>query len=312
MIRLIGTDFDETVHYTRGRRRFDAELLEWLRAAQAAGTKWAVLSGRELNRNFTDKLQRLRGSPMPDFIVTIEREIFVRHNGCYHPDTKWNEHCRAVHDELFAREVDLIRALRRWLRRHTKAKVYSNKWSALNIRALNMGEADAIHRELRRRFDEAGQFTFARNTLFLRVSHHTFTKGHTLGEIARRLGAPKETVFAAGDHYNDLTMLDGTHAGMIAAPANAIPEVKALVRQVGGYIASRPCGLGVLEAFRFFESRDDRNAVESPRWRTGTAPRLHSPLQQARSKVIYGGSTAEPPLISALKKSQRSQIDLTV
>ncbi|MBI4028385.1 MAG: HAD hydrolase family protein [Verrucomicrobia bacterium] len=64
--------------------------------------------------------------------------------------------------------------------------------------------------------------------------------------------AEKRAVFAAGDNFNDLSMLDGAHAGMVAAPANAIPEVKATVLSAGGYVARRLCGHGILEALQHF------------------------------------------------------------
>ena len=59
-------------------------------------------------------------------------------------------------------------------------------------------------------------------------------------------------IFAAGDHLNDLPMLDGQHAGCVAAPDNAVPEVKALVRRQNGYISHQPWGHGVARALEYF------------------------------------------------------------
>jgi hydroxymethylpyrimidine pyrophosphatase-like HAD family hydrolase len=58
-------------------------------------------------------------------------------------------------------------------------------------------------------------------------------------------------VFAVGDHLNDWPMLSRRHARWLAAPQNAIEAVKTLVREQGGYISSRPHGLGVAEALAF-------------------------------------------------------------
>jgi hydroxymethylpyrimidine pyrophosphatase-like HAD family hydrolase len=68
------------------------------------------------------------------------------------------------------------------------------------------------------------------------------------------LEIPREQIFAAGDHHNDISMLDGRFAACSACPANAIPEVKAAVEAAGGYVASKYHGAGVHEALRFFSS----------------------------------------------------------
>jgi hydroxymethylpyrimidine pyrophosphatase-like HAD family hydrolase len=47
-------------------------------------------------------------------------------------------------------------------------------------------------------------------------------------------------------------MLNGQVAGMPACPANAIEEVKAAVRDAGGYVAEREHGAGVHEALKYF------------------------------------------------------------
>ena len=73
---------------------------------------------------------------------------------------------------------------------------------------------------------------------------------------------PADSVFAAGDHFNDISMLDGSYAKMIACPANAIDPVKELVRCSQGYIAERCWADGIAEAVEFYESR--RNDVNPP------------------------------------------------
>ena len=66
------------------------------------------------------------------------------------------------------------------------------------------------------------------------------------------MNIPRENIFAAGDHHNDISMLAGEFAAMPACPANAIEEVKNAVRDAGGYIARRQHGAGVREALEFF------------------------------------------------------------
>ncbi len=67
-------------------------------------------------------------------------------------------------------------------------------------------------------------FNYQRNTIYVRFCHNDYSKGTVLAEITRHLGLPREQVFAAGDHHNDLAMLDGRFAGHVACPSNSCEE----------------------------------------------------------------------------------------
>ena len=95
-------------------------------------------------------------------------------------------------------------------------------------------------------------FHYQRNTIYLRFCHANYSKGAALGELCRLTGITAEETFTAGDHHNDLSMLDGRFARWPAAPGNAIEEVKETVRRAGGYVATGRCSDGVVEALRFF------------------------------------------------------------
>ena len=97
-----------------------------------------------------------------------------------------------------------------------------------------------------------------RNDVYARFSHVGFNKGTALAEIARRLGVAREHIFAAGDHLNDLPMLSGEFARCVAAPDNAVPAVKELVRKQGGYVSHQPWGHGVARALEHFLSLSDK------------------------------------------------------
>src|SRR5205823_14168892 len=101
------------------------------------------------------------------------------------------------------------------------------------------------------------KFNYQRNTIYLRFCHADYHKGAALAELARLIDIPRESIFAAGDHHNDISMLDGEVAGVPACPANAIEEVKAAVRSAGGYVAQREHGAGVREALRHFLEFED-------------------------------------------------------
>jgi hydroxymethylpyrimidine pyrophosphatase-like HAD family hydrolase len=100
---------------------------------------------------------------------------------------------------------------------------------------------------------EFPKFNYQRNTIYLRFCHADYHKGASLGELCRQLGLGAENVFAAGDHFNDLSMLDAKFARHLACPANAIPQVKAAVASIGGCVAALRYGEGIAEALRRLE-----------------------------------------------------------
>ncbi len=96
------------------------------------------------------------------------------------------------------------------------------------------------------------KFHYQRNTVYLRFCHADYHKGAALAELARLIDIPRQNIFAAGDHHNDISMLDGKVAAMPACPANAIAQVQDAVRNAGGYVAKSEHGAGVHEALRHF------------------------------------------------------------
>ncbi|MDD1650164.1 MAG: HAD hydrolase family protein, partial [Methylococcaceae bacterium] len=98
-----------------------------------------------------------------------------------------------------------------------------------------------------------------RNDVYARFSHRAYNKGTALAELTRQLGLTPASVFAAGDHLNDLPMLSRQFAAMIAAPANAVPQVKAAVLRQDGYLSQAAHGQGVAEAIEHYAAdRADR------------------------------------------------------
>jgi hydroxymethylpyrimidine pyrophosphatase-like HAD family hydrolase len=93
---------------------------------------------------------------------------------------------------------------------------------------------------------------YHRNGRYLRFSHADFSKGTALRELGRLLKVPPNKIFAAGDNYNDLPMLDVRIAAHLACPSNALDPVKAHVRERGGFVSSRPASEGMMEALQSF------------------------------------------------------------
>jgi len=82
-----------------------------------------------------------------------------------------------------------------------------------------------------------------------------YNKGTALAELTRMLKLTSADVLAAGDHLNDLPMLKTEFARYLVAPANAIPQVKEVVLQQGGFVSQLPGGNGVAEGLEYHLQR---------------------------------------------------------
>ena len=93
---------------------------------------------------------------------------------------------------------------------------------------------------------------YQRNSIWLRFTHRGYHKGSALNEVRRILGIGPEYTFAAGDNFNDLSMLSHDVAHGLACPANAIPEIAAHITQLGGYQSANDATLGMVDALHHY------------------------------------------------------------
>lgn len=260
MIKLISTDFDGTLHAEHEDPPVPLDLQALLADLQSQGARWAINTGRDL-AGLLEALARARLRIAPDYIVTVEREIY-RHQGSEYLDLEgWNDRCRQVHRELFERIRPDLPRLRAWVNQRNRAMVYEDAYSPFCIIAQNNAEMDAIQRFLEDYCREVGDLAPVRNDVYCRFSHVAFNKGTAMAEIAGRLGLCPAQVLAAGDHYNDLPMLSAQFAGCLVAPDNAIPVVKEVVSRQGGYVSHQPCGHGVARGLEFYLEREKGQAL---------------------------------------------------
>jgi hypothetical protein len=153
---------------------------------------------------------------------------------------------------LFARVREDVPRLIDWVNERYHARMYEDSYSPFCLIAGTNDEADVIHEFLKEYALSIENLTVVRNDIYARFSHSSYNKGTALAELTRRLGFRKEEVFAVGDHLNDLPMLSQKFARWLAAPANAVEEVKACVRKEGGYVSQLPHGYGVAEAIKYY------------------------------------------------------------
>ncbi|HVI82174.1 MAG TPA: HAD-IIB family hydrolase [Chthoniobacterales bacterium] len=252
-IQLLSIDFDGTMVSRVSEPVLDRECMELIRELQSAGAIWAINTGRSVDL-LESGLADFEFPIRPDFILTSERDVFrPGTNGTkWEPFGDWNQQCARAHAELFSSTESVLAEVADFVTQKTKAQLIYHSEGLEGLRADSDEEMERIVDFIERARGNDTKFNYQRNMVYLRFCHADYHKGAVLAELARLINIPRKNIFAAGDHHNDISMLNGDVAGMPACPANAIAEVKAAVRGAGGYIAGRQHGAGVHEALQFF------------------------------------------------------------
>ncbi len=252
-VRLLSIDFDGTLVSRVSEPVLDDRCMELIRDLQNDGVLFAINTGRSvdlLESGLTDF-----SFPMwPDFILTSERDVFRRgENGAkWEAFGDWNERCAREHAELFNSAQSVLAEVVDFVNQKTKARLIYHSEGLEGLIAADDEEMKRITKFIEKARTKQPKFHYQRNTVYLRFCHADYHKGAALAELARLIDIPRQNIFAAGDHHNDISMLDGKVAAMPACPANAIAQVKDAVRSAGGYVAKSEHGAGVHEALRHF------------------------------------------------------------
>ena len=248
-IKLISTDFDGTIFAEFEDPPIPVELQEMIGDLQAQGAKWVINTGREM-ASLMESLARAKIDIEPDYLILVEREIYSHQDSSYLGLEDWNGGCTRAHADLFAKiKTDLPRIVE-WISTRFHARIYEDPYSPFCLIAGNNGDADVIHDYLDDYSRTVPDLVVVRNDVYARFSHSAYNKGTALAELTRRLGISREGVFATGDHLNDLPMLSLEYAKWLAAPSNAVDEVKECVRRQSGYVSELSQGWGVADAIK--------------------------------------------------------------
>jgi len=253
-IRLLSTDFDGTLVAHDDDPVLDPDCMQLIGELQQTGATWAINTGRSVEL-LESGLLDFEFPIHPDFILTSEREVFRRAQnggGKWEAFGDWNDRCARAHVELFTSAQSVLSEIVDFIKQNTNARVLYLGERVEGIVAQSEEEMDRIAQFIDKARRRQPQFNYQRNTLYLRFCHADYHKGAALGELSRLIQIPREHIFAAGDHHNDLSMLDGRFAAMPACPANAIDEVKQAVRAAAGYVGVREYGAGVYDALLHF------------------------------------------------------------
>ncbi len=250
-IRLLSTDFDGTLVSHANEPVFDRDCMNLIAALQQVGAIWAINTGRSVGL-LEEGLEDFAFPVLPDFILTSERDVFRPVKGGWEPYGDWNARCAQAHAELYDTASSVLAEVVDYVSRKTKARVIYEADEPAGLIASSEEEMNHLTEFIDQAKAREPKFHYQRNTIYMRFCHADYHKGAALEELSRLTGIPREAIFAAGDHHNDLSMLDGRYAAYSACPANAIPEVKASVRHASGWVAEKEYGAGVHEALRHF------------------------------------------------------------
>jgi hydroxymethylpyrimidine pyrophosphatase-like HAD family hydrolase len=250
---LISTDFDGTVVCSTLNPPFPRELGVLIRQLQRDGVYWAINTGRTLPLA-EDGLVAYGEVLEPDFLITSEREIFRRSAaGGWEDYGDWNARCTLAHKTLFGAARDFFDAVREYFRKHPDhGEIITVEGVLEGVIARDVEAMEYFIDWLENCDRKVPGLSWQRNHIYLRFCEAGYDKGTALKGLADLLGITRERIFAAGDNFNDISMLDGKIAAYVACPRNAIPEVKEAVRKASGYVSEGHAGLGVADALRYF------------------------------------------------------------
>jgi HAD superfamily hydrolase (TIGR01484 family) len=248
-IRLLSLDFDGTMvgPWLDGKAAVSEELVKCLAALRKEGVLLAINTGRSLG--LVDQGMELFPA-IPDFALTTEREIFRWTKEGWEPFSDWNQQCHQDHEKLFTEAALLLADIEAYISKEQQARSYREYGRLVGLIAQNDQEMDHIVEYLRLQCPQVANFSFQRNSIYLRFCHSVYHKGSVLKALQEHLGIQPQETFAAGDNFNDLPMLNPEVARYLACPSNSVEEVKATVRQHGGYVADLAGGAGIAQALR--------------------------------------------------------------
>jgi HAD superfamily hydrolase (TIGR01484 family) len=252
-IRLLSTDFDGTLIAMGSRGRCSPDFAAALEEHRSRGGLWAINTGRSLE-HATEGIKIFNAPVLPDFLLTNEREIYRRAAGGHwlsHGD--WNSISRRRHGELFDQALEMFSFIEQLAQESDHVAILYEAELPAGLVTSSEEVMEIVACSIQKETERLPDFSFQRNSIYLRFCHKDYHKGSALGELCRLEKIQAREVFAAGDHFNDLSMLDGSYAKMTACPANAIEPVKELVRRTQGYIARNCWADGVAEALVFYE-----------------------------------------------------------
>jgi len=245
-------DFDGTLVDHGSELPFHPAMGDMLRDFRRKGAAWVVNTGRSLSQTL-EGLAQHNIFMLPDYIIAQECELYCP--GFFKPWKdfgSWNRRARNAHDHFVEKHALFLSEVRQYVKANSKAEFLMGELGQVGIVAVDDDEMNKLSVEIDAMCLRQPDVSYHRNGRYLRFSHADYSKGTALQELGRLLKVPKERIFAAGDNYNDLSMLDTRVASHIACPVNALDPIKEHIVSSGGFVATKPASEGMMEALQHF------------------------------------------------------------
>jgi hydroxymethylpyrimidine pyrophosphatase-like HAD family hydrolase len=251
-LRMICTDFDGTIAEA-DHKPISSAFFKRLAAWRLRGPLyWVINTGRTFD-SLQEELVRREVPIWPDWVVAVEREIWLVRDRRGVGWFEWNRKCETLHTQLFATVQPFWKLVEDYVTSHTRARLVEDPGSPLAIISSCEEEADEISAYITPLLKNWPLLVLVRNSIYFRFSHKFYHKGACLEAIASGMDIHPLQIMAVGDHLKDLPMLERRYAHHLACPGNAVDEVKAKIRAQGGHVATGEVAEGTVEAWdRFF------------------------------------------------------------
>jgi len=259
LIRLLSTDFDGTLAGGKWGDRCAPTLAHELAAVVGGGSLWVVNTGRPLE-SALNGIESLDLGVTPDYILASERHIYQPDgSGGWRDYGDWNRICTEHHDLLFQEAGPFFNQIEELAAGTLGVRVLHNSEGVPEGLVTDTEETlDEVTQRMLALSERPDDFNYQRSNIYLRFCHRLYDKGTSLAELKRLLDMPVESILAIGDHQNDLSMLYGNVAAMVACPSNAHPMVKESVLNAGGHVSELEAGEGTAEAINLYRTGKKR------------------------------------------------------
>ncbi len=245
-------DFDGTFVEREADLVALTELLALIEDLRERGAAWVINTGRSLFQTL-EGLTQHNIRLIPDFIIAREGEIYYRSQYNRWMDLgDWNAQRTRDHKKLYKTKEKFFREIRKFLHASTAASWVSEPSDPAGIISSTEEEMNFICGWMAPHLEAHPELHYQRNSIYLRFTHHHYSKGTALRALSKHLTILPDHVFVVGDNHNDVSMLNTDVAHCLACPANSLTEVKDLVARQDGFIARSPATQGCIEALDFY------------------------------------------------------------
>lgn len=243
-------------------------VVDVLNGLEELGIAWCTNSGRGAESQIRIlELSRARGlQHLPAALLCGESLIFRRRGGGYQPSEPWNsavlKHLRSFHrrvQQMMKSELD------GWAARY-QPTVYAGEEHTTLLVGQEEDRPERFFGELRKWvLASVPRSMVSRNGGWMTILPDYLGKGKVLETYLGGSGFSRNESLAVGDHFNDISMLDGSVVECVGCPGDAIPDVVRAVSDAGGYVARAGGPEGTVEVILHFlqeEPAEDESAAD--------------------------------------------------